>query len=200
MRRNVFYVIITAVVFLLSACASLQLSKKDSEGEASLAPEFFTATKRIAVQDFVFAKGVKIDSFSPADGAFLRSVIESKIVELSGLEVITRKDQGLLEKEMEYKFAATGKAEDKVYTEHDIKMKMGVDAFIHGIIYEYTSTGDKYAITAAVKIVATENGRIWQSKIVSVSEAGSKHQLFDKLATIVAKNLIRPQGGMSDGQ
>lgn len=200
MLRQVFYVIMISAFFLFSACVSLNMSTKDSVVEPTMAPEFFKETRRIAVQDFSFADGVKADLFSPTDSLFLRSVIESKIVELSGLEVVTRKDQGVLEKEMAYIFAASAKETDNADTPENIKLKLGVDAFVHGIIYEYNLTGDKYGLTAAVKIVATKNGRIWQSKIISVSGETSKHQLFDKLATIVAQNLTRTKNRVITGK
>ena len=193
MFRQGIYVIMIAAVFLLSACASVNTSNKETAVESTLAPEFFTETSRIAVQDFSFAEGVKTDTFSATDSAFLRTVIESKIVELSSLEVITRKDQGLLEKEMAYVYAETEKETDKADTPENIKLKMGVDAFIHGIIYEYNLTEGRYNLTAAVKIVSTANGRIWQSKIISINDEKSKYQLFDKLAIIVAQNLTDPK-------
>jgi len=193
MLKQVFHVIMIAVFFLFSACASVNTSTKETVVEPTLAPEFFNETSRIAVQDFSFAKGVKTNTFSPTDSAFLRTVIESKIVELSSLEVITRKDQGLLEKEMAYVYAKTANEADEADTPGNIKSKMGVDAFVHGIIYEYNSTEGRYDLTAAVKIVSTENGRIWQSKIISVNDEKSKYQLFDKLAIIVAQNLTDPK-------
>ncbi len=193
MLKQMFHVIMISVFFLFSACASLNTSTKETAVEPTLAPEFFTETSRIAVQDFSFAEGMKTDTFSLTDSAFLRSVIESKIVERSSLEVITRKDQGLLEKEMAYVYAKTANEAGKADTPENIKLKMGVDAFVHGIIYEYNSTEGRYDLTAAVKIVSTENGRIWQSKIISVSDEKSKYLLFDKLAIIVAQNLADPK-------
>ena len=193
MLKHVFHLIMIAVFFLFSACASMNGSTKETTLESTLAPEFFNETNRIAVQDFSFAEGVKTDTFSPTDSAFLRTVIESKIVELSKLEVISRKDQGLLEKEMAYVYAKIEKVADQPDTQENIKSKMGVDAFIHGIIYEYSVTADRYDLTAAVKIVSTKNGRIWQSKIISVSDGKSKYKLFDKLAIIVAQSLTDPK-------
>jgi hypothetical protein len=193
MLKQMFHVIMISVFFLFSACASLNTSTKETAVEPTLAPEFFTETSRIAVQDFSFAEGVKTDAFSLTDSAFLRSVIESKIVERSSLEVITRKDQGLLEKEMAYVYAKTANEEGKADAPENIKLKMGVDAFVHGIIYEYNSIEGRYNLTAAVKIVSTENGRIWQSKIISVNDEKSKYQLFDKLAVIVAQNMADPK-------
>lgn len=200
MLKQIFHVIMISVFFLFSACASLNTSSKETAVEPTLSPEFFNETSRIAVQDFSFADGVKTNAFSPTDSAFLRSVIESKIVERSNLQVITRKDQGLLEKEMAYVYAKTSNEGDQADAPENIKLKMGVDAFVHGIIYEYDSTEGRYDLTAAVKIVSTENGRIWQSKIISVSDGKSKYQLFDKLAVIVAQNLADPKHKIVSGK
>ena len=178
------------VVLFSAGCASLGFPRKGQIGEQALPPEFFARTKRIAVQDFTFAEGVETNAFSPVDSAFLRSVIESKIVELADLEVITRKDEELLQKEMSYKLAGT----QKDTTPEKVKLNLGVDAFIHGTIYEYDydTTSRKFNLTVAVKIVATSDGRLWQSRIISVEGERTKHRLFDKLAAIVAKSLLKP--------
>jgi len=197
MLKRVLYSFLLAVFLLATACGGLRIPGQTQLAETSLSPEFFKQSKRIAVQDFGFAEGMETNAFSPADGDFLRNVIEAKIVELSGLEVITRKDEGVLEEEMAYKFGKPAlAADDTSETGENLKQKLGADAFVYGTIYEYDyrQRRGEYNLTAVIKTVATKDGRIWQSKIVTVSGEKSKHKLFDKLAIIVAQSLRKPAG------
>jgi len=196
MLKRLLYSSLLAVLLLATACGGLSLSPRAPLDKTSLAPEFFKHSKRIAIQDFSFAEGVETNAFSPTDNDFMRSVIEAKIVELSGLEVITRENEGILQEEMAYKFGKRAAADgDKPEAEEKFKQKLWADAFVYGTIYEYDyqERRGEYSLTAVIKIVATENGRIWQSKIVTISGEKSKHRLFDKLGTIVGQTLRKPK-------
>ena len=197
MLKRVLYSSLLVVFLSATACGGLSLSPQAPSSETSLSPEFFKRNKRIAVQDFNFAEGMETNTFSPMDSDFLRSVVEAKIVELSGLEVITRKDEGVLEEEMAFKFGKPALADsDTSETGENLKQKLGADAFVYGTIYEYDyrERKDEYSLTAVIKIVATEDGRIWKSEVVSVAGEQSKYKLFDNLATIVAQSLRKPAG------
>lgn len=83
---------------------------------------------------------------------------------------------------------------DTATLQQKINQKLSVDAFVHGVIYEFEQRDNQYTITISIQIVDTDSGRLWQSEILNITSMGNKFSVFEKVGANVA-DMLSNSGG-----